>query len=147
MPFLMPNQQRQSTEGTSPSHYLLFVTHAKAACSAVIPMLCHVYQVSLSVPYLGICLLNLAILISARWSATTFSLLIGQVSLPCNMLLRTQLLYNLPLIINNTFLLVSSGTNCLKLFQPIQILASTAASASPSTLRHIPKTQYKTPKN
>ena len=33
------------------------------------------------------------------WSATTFSFLTGQVSLPCNMLLRTQLLYNLPLII------------------------------------------------
>jgi len=42
-----------------------------------------------------------------------------QVSLPCNMLLRTQLLYNLPLIINDTSLLVSSGTNCLNLFQPI----------------------------
>ena len=37
------------------------------------------------------------------------------------MLLRTQLLYNLPLIINDTSLLVSSGTSCLNLFQPIQI--------------------------
>jgi len=55
------------------------------------------------------------------------------------MLLRTQLLYNLPLIVNDTSLLVSSGTNCLNLFQPIRILASTAASASPSTLSMSPK--------
>ena len=50
-------------------------------------------------------------------NATSFSFLTGQVSLPCNMLLRTQLLYNLPLIINDTSLFVSSGTNCLYLFQ------------------------------
>ena len=66
----------------------------------------------------------MTILISARWSATTFSFLRGQVSLPWNMLLRTQLLYNLPLIIKDTSLLVSSGTSCLNLFQPIRILAS-----------------------
>jgi len=63
--------------------------------------------------------IHLTILISARWSATTFSFLTGQVSLPCNMLLHTQLLYNLPLIINDTSLLVSSGTNCLNLFRPM----------------------------
>ena len=57
--------------------------------------------------------IHLTILISARWCATTFSFLTGQVSLPCNMLLRTQLLYNLFLIIKDTSLLVSSGTNCL----------------------------------
>ena len=49
--------------------------------------------------------IHLTILISARWSATSF--LAGQISLPCNILLRTQLLYNLPLIINDTSLLVS----------------------------------------
>ena len=70
--------------------------------------------------------IHLTILISARWSATTFSFLTGQVSLPCNMLLRTQLLYNLPLIIKDMPLLVSSGTSCLNLFQRIRILASTA---------------------
>ena len=53
------------------------------------------------------------------------------------MLLLTQLLYNLPLIIKDTSLLVSSGTNCLNLFQPILILASTAASACPSTLQSL----------
>ena len=44
---------------SSPIHYLIFTAHAhtNAACSAVIPMLCHLYLVSLSVPYLGICLL------------------------------------------------------------------------------------------
>ena len=41
----------------------------------------------------------LTILISACWSATISSFLTGQVSLPCSMLLRTQLLYNLSLII------------------------------------------------
>ena len=33
--------------------------------------------------------IHLTILITARWSATTFSFLTGHVSLPCNMLLRT----------------------------------------------------------
>ena len=82
--------------------------------------------------------IHLTIIISARWSATLFSFLTGQVSLPCNMLLHTQLLYNLPVIISDTSLLVSSGTNCLNLFQPIRILASTAASASPSTVSMSP---------
>jgi len=42
--------------------------------------------------------------------------LAGQVSLQCNILLCTQLLYNLPLTINDISLLVSNGTNCLNLF-------------------------------
>jgi len=83
----------------------------------------------------------LTILISAVWSATSFSFLTSQVSLPCNILLRTQLLYNLPLTINDISLLVSNGTNCLNLFHPIQILVSTAALASPSTLNMSPKWQ------
>jgi len=58
----------------------------------------------------------------------------GPVSLPCNILLHTQLLYNLPLTVNDISLLVSNGTNCLNLFHPIRILVSTAASASMSTL-------------
>jgi len=61
------------------------------------------------------------------------------VSLLCNILLRTQLLYNLPLTINDMSSLVSNGTNCLNLFHPFRILASTAASASPSTLNMSPK--------
>ena len=76
--------------------------------------------------------INLTILISARWSATSFSFLMGQISLPCNTLLRTQLLCNLPLSNNDIF-------NCLNLFHPIRILVSIAASASPSTLSMSPK--------
>jgi len=71
-------------------------------------------------------------LISACWSATSFSFHTGQVSLPCNMLLCTQLLYSLPLIINDISPLESNGINCPYLFHPIWILASTGASASPS---------------
>jgi len=41
--------------------------------------------------------IHLTILISPHWSATSFSFLMGQVSLPCNILFRTQLLYSLPL--------------------------------------------------
>jgi len=39
--------------------------------------------------------------------------LTGQVSLSCNILLRTQLLYSLPLLINDISLLVSNDTICL----------------------------------
>jgi len=129
---------------SSPSHCLLFAAHAHtiATCFAVVLRLCHLILVCL------VCLstllgtlscsltphINLTILISACWSATTFSFLTGQVSLSCNILLRTQLLYNLPLIINDISLLVSSGTNCLNLFHPIWIVVSTAASSSPSSL-------------
>jgi len=50
-----------------------------------------------------------------------------------------QLLYSLPLLISDISLLVSNGSNCLNLFHPIRILASTAASASPSTLNISPR--------
>ena len=128
----------------SSQNHILFAAHAHtiAACSAVIPM--HLYLISLSqlLTWKSVSLtplIHLTILISARWSATSVSFLTGQVPLPCNMLLRTQLLYNLPVIINDTSLLLSSGTNCLNLFQPILILASTAASTSPSTLSMSPR--------
>jgi len=44
---------------SSPNHHLIFAAHAHtiAACSAVIPMLFHLYLVSLSAPYLEMCLL------------------------------------------------------------------------------------------
>jgi len=57
--------------------------------------------------------IHLTIVISARWSATSFSFLTGQVSLPCSILLRPQLLYNLPLLISDICLMVGNGTNCL----------------------------------
>ena len=81
---------------SSPSHLHLFAAHAhtNAACFAAIPMLCHLYLVSLSAHFLGVLSfsltphIHLTILISARWSATTFSFLTGQVSLDTYMLCR-----------------------------------------------------------
>ena len=59
---------------SSPNHRLLFAAHAhtNAACSAVIPMVCHLYLICLSGPYLEICIFNLTphihmtILVSTR---------------------------------------------------------------------------------
>jgi len=59
----------------------------------------------------------------------------GKLSLILTLLLCTQLLYNLPLIIDDTSLLVNSGTNCLNVFQPIRILASTAAAATAALVK------------
>ena len=44
---------------SSPNHHHLFAAHAhtNAACSAAISMLCHLHLVTLSAPYLGVCLL------------------------------------------------------------------------------------------
>jgi len=57
--------------------------------------------------------IHLTILISARWSAISFSFLTCQVSRPCSILLRTQLLYSLPLLISDISLLVSKCTSGL----------------------------------
>jgi len=81
---------------SSPNHCLLFATYAHtiATCFAVLPRLCHLILVCLN-PLLGILSCSfmphthLTILISARWSATSFSCLTGHISLPCNTLLRT----------------------------------------------------------
>ena len=45
---------------SSPNHHHLFAAHAhtNAACFTAIPMLCHLYLVSLSTPYLGVYLLT-----------------------------------------------------------------------------------------
>jgi len=61
--------------------------------------------------------INLTILMSNSWSATTISFLTGHVSLLCNILHHIQLLYSVPLTINDIFILVSNGTKCLNLFQ------------------------------
>ena len=130
---------------SSHNHYILLATHAH--CN----LFCCSTEIMSSNPSLSLNSwlrtqsftlmphIHLTILISALWSATSFSFLTGQVSLPCNILLRTQLLYNLPLTFNDISLLVSNGTNCLNLFHTIRILVSTAASASPSTLNMSPK--------
>ena len=106
------------------NHHLLFAAHAhtNAACSAAIPMLCHLYLLSLSAPYLEICLLA-----NCHTSTWPFSFVLAEV-IPHFRLTSMQhtashtTMYNLPLIINDTSILVSSGTNCLNLFQPIQHL-------------------------
>jgi len=116
---------------SSPNHCLLFAAHAHtiATCFAVVLTLYHLILISLSTHWNSIFYLN-AIYPSDHshlclWNATSFSVLTGQVSLPCNILLNT----NLPLTINYISLLVSNGTKSLNLFHPIQILAATAASA------------------
>ena len=132
---------------SSPNHHLFFAAHSHtiAACSAVIPMLYHLYLVSLS-SLLG----NLSFSLMQHIHPPDHSHLC---SLKCHNIFfpyrpgitsmqhtaSTQLLYNLPLIINDTSLLVSSGTNCLDLFQQIRIVASTAASESPTTLSLSPR--------
>ena len=69
----------------------------------------------------------LTILISALNNASSFSLLTGQVSLPRSKQLPTQLLYTIPFNLNP--FAVRKVDNCLNLFQPLRILAVTAASA------------------
>ena len=43
---------------SSPNHHFAAHAHTNAACFAAIPMLCHLYLVSLSAPYLGVNLLT-----------------------------------------------------------------------------------------
>ena len=74
---------------------LLFAAHAYtiATCFAVVSILYHLFLVFLSTPYLELLSfiltlhIHLTILISACWSATSFSFLTGQVSLLCNILI------------------------------------------------------------
>ena len=56
---LVLNPQLHTACIPSPNHHHLFAAHAhtNAACSAAISMLCHLHLVSLSAPYLGVCLL------------------------------------------------------------------------------------------
>jgi len=63
---------------SSPNQCLLFATHTHtiATCFAIVPRLYNLFLTSNSVFYL----IHLTILISARWSATSFSFLTGQVS-------------------------------------------------------------------
>jgi len=98
---------------SSPNHCLLFTAraHTVATCFAVVRRLCCLILVSLSTLYLELSCsfmphIHLTILIFAHGSTTSFSFLMGQVSLPCNILLCTQLLYNPPLSINDISLLV-----------------------------------------
>ena len=105
--------------------------HSNATCFAVRPRLCHLILVYLSTllgSWNSVFYVNTThpsnhshcCLLKYHGTATLFSFLTGQISLPCNVLIR-------------------SGTNCLYLFHSIQILAFTAASASLSTLKIAPK--------
>ena len=125
-----------------------FATHAHTitTCFGVVLRLCHLFLVSLSTlnsAWNSILTshIHLTILISVCWSATLFSFFTDQVSLPCNILLCTKLLYSLLLLINDISLLVTNGTSCLNLFDPIRILVSRAALASLSKLSVSPKQQ------
>ena len=53
---LVLNHQLHAPYISWPSHRHLFATHDRtsAACSAAVPMLCHLHLVSLSAPYLGV---------------------------------------------------------------------------------------------
>jgi len=91
---------------SSPNHCLLFATHAHTIITyfAVVPRLCHLILISQPFTWNSSSFtphIHLTVLISDRWSAISFSFLTGQVSLPCNMLFRTQLLYNLTLTFND----------------------------------------------
>ena len=110
--------------GSSTSYSMHFFTQLSSSFRSTCPYQCSLFCCNTnaisSMPSLSLSSLfgslsfnltphiHLTILISARWSATTFSSLTGQFLLPCSMLLRTQLLFNLPFIIKDTSLLVSS---------------------------------------
>jgi len=143
--------------GMSPStsYSIHFFTRSLSSFCSTCPYHCNLFSCNTKImssnpnlslkPLLGTlsCILmphiHLTILISSRWSATSFSFLTDQVLLPCSILLRTRLLYSLPLTINDISLFVSNGANCLNLFYPVRILVSTAASSSLSTLNMSPK--------
>ena len=132
---------------SSPNHHLLFTAHAHTidACSVVIPMLRHLYLISLSGPYLEISVFSLTphihrpmtILVSTRWSATSFSFLTGQISLPCNILLHTttvQLSSH-----NQWYVLIGKQWYQLPELIPTNSNSVLQISASPSTLCMSPR--------
>jgi len=86
---------------SSPSHCLFFTTYAHTitTCFAVVPRLCHLFLVSLStvlgtLSFTLISHIHLTIHVSTCWSATSFTFLADQVSLPCSVPLCTQLWTN-----------------------------------------------------
>jgi len=85
---------------SSSNHCLLFAAnaHTIATCFAVVPRLCHLILVSLSTLHLELYLANHSHLCPLKCHLIFLSY--GQASLPCNILLRIQLLYNLPLTVN-----------------------------------------------
>jgi len=83
-------QSLSSFRNTCPYHHNLFRCSTEIM-SPSLPLNCLLGALSCNfTPHI-----HLTILISALGSATSFSFLTGQVSLPCNIPLHTQLLYNL----------------------------------------------------
>jgi len=109
----------------STSYSIYFFTQSLSSFHSICPYHCNLFccsiKVLLSNPSLSFSLffnyllgtlsftlmphIYLTILTSACWNATSFSFLTGQVSLPCNILFRTQLLYNILLTVNDISLL------------------------------------------
>ena len=102
---------------SSPGHCLLFTTHAHtiATCFAVVPRLSSNPSLSLY-PLLGILscsfvpYIRLTIIISARWSATSFSFLMGQVSFHATYYFAHNRCTNLPLTFSEISLLIITIT-------------------------------------
>jgi len=111
----------------STSNSIYFFTQSVSSFHSTCPyhrnLFCCSINIISSIPYLSLNFLletlsftltlhiHLTILISACWSATSFSFLTSQISLPCSIRLCIQLLYSLPLLINDISLLISNGTN------------------------------------
>ena len=81
--------------------------------------------------------IHLLILISARRSDNSFSFFTGYISLPCNMQLCSQLLYNFSLIRNETSWLVSRDTSCLNWFIPYVLYTVCQKNVPPSTCHNL----------
>ena len=109
------NQSSSSFRNTCPCYHNLFCCSTKIMSSN--PSLS---LNSLLITFILTSHIHLTILISAHWSAILFAFLTGLVSLPCNILLRTQLLYSLTLNTNEyvninkhlTCWLISSACSC-----------------------------------
>jgi len=124
---------------SSPNHCLLFAEHAHtiAACFAVVPKLCYpilvfhsslYLEVYLAADHSPLCQLKCYLIFLSYGPGLTFM----QHTTSHTTAVQSP-------SINDIYLLVSNGTNCLNLFHPIQILVSTAASAYLSTLNMSPK--------
>jgi len=118
---------------SSPNHCILFAIHAHiiATCFSVVPRICHSILVSFSTLYLELFYLNIA-------SISPFSTLPAEVP-PHLHSLQARYHFHATYHFSYYFSMLSIGTNCLTSVYPIRILASTAASVSPSTLNISPK--------
>jgi len=110
-------------------------------CFAVVPRLCYLFLVSQLFTWNSVFYLNVTHPFSTLPAEVPphFLFLWPGLTSIWHTTSQEMAVYSLPLIFNDTSILVSSGTNCLNLFQPLWILASTAAPASQSTLNMSPE--------